>query len=226
MMFLPYEERLGALLHPRTHEHHAAVSAATLPLYQQHDVSMVPDRTVQDAIASDAVSRRVLGKGLAPRPGDLVGVRLNLNIMKSKRVPIQTVHAGNGRGGHRQGRGFYSGTVIDYRKVISLIDAYFNVNQSARDRICKGIDAKHPMGSIDGILTEAEPSFEGIEVRFNPHDVSLFVDMANRPIRWASDVTVYGTRAYVRGMVEYFTPMTAPARAGDSPCAVVFSDLP
>lgn len=193
------------------------------PLYRERELSLLSDRKARQALEADTTSRRILGKGLKPRSGDLVGVRLNINVLKSQGIAVQTIHAGNERGGYRANRGFFSGEVITYRKCVTLGDCYFNVHQKGREAIAAGRAAKYPMASIDGVYRpNAWHSLDGIEVRFNPHREHLFVDMANRPVRWAEEVTIYGHRAYARGMIEYYTENTAPVKAGDAPSAVCF----
>ena len=54
---------------------------------------------VSKLLEQDATASRVLEKGLVPAAGDLVGVRLNLNVLKSTGQAIQTIHrATNARG--------------------------------------------------------------------------------------------------------------------------------
>ena len=67
-----------------------------------------------------------------------------------------------------------------------------------------------------------EPSLDGVEIRFDPRRWHLFVDTDNRPIRWAESVTVYGHRAYARGVLVYYDEQSAPAKCGDAPSEVVF----
>lgn len=177
---------------------------------------------VIEALQHDAVARRILAKGCAPRAGEFVGVRLNLNVLKATGIPVQTLHAGNQSGGHQRNKGFYRGAVLAYEAAVTLRDAYFNVHQKAREEIASGRAAKSPMASVDGILTRKAPSLDGVEVRFNPMREHLFTDTAHRPIRWAQEVTICGHRAYVRGEVEYYTPASAPEKAGDALSAVIW----
>jgi len=65
-------------------------------------------------------------------------------------------------------------------------------------------------------------SFDGIEVSFNPKRVHLFVDAENFAVQYAEHATVLGHRAYVRGLVRYFTQSNAPRQEGDSPSDVKF----
>lgn len=133
-------------------------------------------------------------------------MRLNLNIWKSRKVPVQTLHKGSGSGRHRQNAGFYGGSVLWYQKTVTLRDCYFNVAQSGREQIASGAESKHPIASVDGVLVEDEAhSFDGIEARFNPMDTHLFITADNRAIRWAEEVTIYAHRCYCRGAILYHT---------------------
>ena len=184
--------------------------------------AVVDDAVVERALAEDKVSARVIAKNLRPQPGDLVGVRLNLNIFKSRGVPIQTLHKGNGSGRHKHNAGFFNGTVLWYQKIVVLRDAYFNVGQSGREKIASGAESKHPIASVDGVLVaDHAPSLDGIEVRFNPLTTHLFIDSDNRAIRWAEEVTVYAHRVYCRGQILYHTELTAPPKAGPSPSIAI-----
>lgn len=193
------------------------------PLYAPRNIVMQSDADIAAALAADKAAAKVLAKGITPQDGDLVGVRLNLNVLKSQGVLVQTLHAGNRSAGYKANKGFYNGNVLAYQKFVTLREAYFNVSQGGRHKIASGLDSKHPMASVDGILCQQpDADFSGIEVGFNPHRIHLFTDSDNRPVRFAEEVTIYGHRAYVRGYVEYYTADTAPAKVGDAPSAVVF----
>lgn len=201
------------------------IDASAHPLYAKRKVKMVSDAAIAHALATDATSRRILGKGLEPAAGDLVGVRLNINVLKNQQVPVQTLHQGNRSGGHRNNRGFYRGQVITYRKWVTLRDVYFTVHQGEREKIASGVSSKTPMASADGLFVAARrPNTDGVEIRFNPVDVHLFVDLNNRPVRWAEEVTIYGHRIYARGLIEHYTSATAPEKVGSAPSRVVFTE--
>lgn len=186
--------------------------------------TIIDDAEIDRALAGDKVCARVMAKQLRPAPGDLVGVRLNLNIWKSRKVPVQTLHKGNGTGRHRKNAGFYNGAVLWYQKIVVLRDAYFNVAQPGREKIASGTESKFPMASVDGVLVDCEePSFEGIEVRFEPMATHLFVTLDNRAIHWAEEVTIYGHRCYCRGAIRFHSELTAPPKAGSSPSIAIFS---
>jgi hypothetical protein len=185
---------------------------------------IIDDAEVERALADDKVCARIMAKQLRPQAGDLVGVRLNLNIFKSRGVPVQTLHKGSGSGRHRQNSGFYGGTVLWYQKIVSLRDCYLNVAQSGREKIASGTESKHPIASADGILMdETAHSFGGMEVRFNPYDTHLFLGPDNRAVRWAEEVTVYAHRVYCRGKIIYHNEATAPPKAGPSPSIAILS---
>ena len=183
---------------------------------------MIDDETVARALAADKTCARVLAKGLRPTAGDLVGGRLNLNLFKSSKIAVQTIHKGNRSGRYKEGAGFFNGESLWYQSAVVLAGCYFNVSQRGREQIASGSVSKFPMASCDGLLVDdADPSLEGVEIRFDPKRVHLFVDTENRPVRWAESVTVYGHRAYARGVIVYYDENTAPPKAGDSPSAVV-----
>lgn len=184
---------------------------------------MIDDATVARALAADKTCARVLAKGRRPAPGDLVGVRLNLNLFKSQKIAVQTIHKGNRSGRYKDGAGFYNGESLWYQKAVVLAGCYFNVSQPGREKIATGEVSKFPMASIDGqLVDDPEPSLDGIEIRFCPKRWHLFVDTENRPVRWAESVTVYGHRAFARGVVVYYDEATAPTRCGDAPSQVMF----
>jgi hypothetical protein len=200
----------------------AVMEASTHALYQTRSIVMVSDEVVEEALASDATSKRIMSKGLAPAVGDIVGIRLNLNLIKSKGVPVQTVHAGKRSDGYTRNKGLYNGSAIAYHKVVTLEKAYFNVSQKGREDVASGAVSKFPLASVDGAFMDTVPDFSGLEISFNPKRVRLFCDSENRPIRFAEQATIYGNRIYVRGRVEYYTMDTAPAKGGNSPCSIVF----
>lgn len=184
---------------------------------------MVDDDMVARALAGDKTCARVMAKGLRPAAGDLVGVRLNLNLFKSQNVAVQTIHKGNCSGRYKDGAGFFNGSPLRYEKAVVLASCYFNVSQPGREKIASSTVSKFPMASCDGeFVDDPNPSLDGVEIRFDPKKVHLFVDTDNRPVRWAERVTVYGHRAYARGVLVYYDEETAPPKAGDAPSAVVF----
>lgn len=180
---------------------------------------LLSDADVRALLDVDTVAQRVLAKGEAPRPGDLVGVRLNLNVLKTTGQALQTLHKPTNRSGYRRNQGFYNGEACGYAQAVVLREAYFNVSQGGREAIATGQHHKFPMASIDGTLvsTQAPEGFEGVEVSFNPRTQHLFVDSTHQAVRSAEEVVILGHRAYARGRIEYHTEATAPARAGDFP---------
>lgn len=202
----------------------ARILASAHPLYRLHTLALPSDEKVTQALEADAVARRILAKGARPAAGTLVGVRLSLNILKARGIAVQTIHAGNDRGGHRKNKGFYGGSVLDYRKSVCLKDAYFNVSQSGREKIASGQESKFPMASVDGELIDSEvpDSVWGVECRFNPYDLHTFADLNNRSIWYATEVTLVGHRAYCRGEIVFHTHETAPPKVGSTSSAVIF----
>lgn len=181
---------------------------------------------VQGAIQADATAHRIHRKGMAPSAGDLVGVRLNLNILRLTGVLVHSIHRATSKNGHQRGFGFCRGEVISYRQVVTLRNAFFNVNQTGRDAIASGAMSKHPMASVDGAFVESGPcdlvDLSGIEVSFNPKRTHLFVDGSGFAIRRADEVTLFAHRAYARGDIEYFNSATAPPKSGHAPSSARF----
>tara|TARA_R110002153_G_scaffold79293_2_gene202449 strand:+ start:4536 stop:13427 length:8892 start_codon:yes stop_codon:yes gene_type:complete len=171
---------------------------------------------VDEALSSDKKSVEVLSKGLKPKEGDKVGVRLNLNVLKSKKIPIQTVHKGtNSKYKEVNGTsGFFRGEAIDYAPAVTLKNAYFNTDQRGIYKIKNGITNKTPVASVDGEYREVlldNTSFDGVEIKFNPMVSNLFVNAENdKPIRSVEEATVVGVRVYGRGKIEYFTEENKP----------------
>lgn len=202
----------------------ANLSAETSPLYRKRRIDVLTADMVRDALETDFNSRRVLAKGITPKPGDLVGVRVNISVENNTGVAIQTVHAGSNREGYKNNAGFWDGEAITYQQVVVVKDAYFNVQQKRREDIAAGLKKK-PMASVDGNFVRADNgNFDGIEILFNPRRVHLFVDAEGHPIRYAEEVTVLGHRAYARGRIEYYTRETAPEKIGVTPSSVRFED--
>jgi hypothetical protein len=194
-------------------------------LYRTRHLQPETPQTIARAMATDAVAQRILAKGIPLSHGQVVGVRLNLSIIKSTGVAVHTIHRGGTGTGYQNGRGLYRGEVISYLPVVRLQHAWFNVHQKARQDIASGAASKSPMASIDGslVLSEEPWNFDGVEVSFQPKRVHLFVDAANQAVQYAEQVTIMGHRAYARGRMRYFESRTAPPQAGHAPSEVVFA---
>ena len=173
---------------------------------------------VDQALRTDAKSVEVMGRGHELAHGQLVGARLNLNVLKNTKVPVLTLHKATNKDGYKVGKGFYKGTPLQYHHVVTLKNAHFNVDQKGREDIATGKQSKFPMASVDGEYQHhAAHSFDGVEARFNPMQHHLFVDPDGRAIRSAEEVTLHGHRAYLRGKIEYHSAKTAPKRRGEHP---------
>lgn len=179
---------------------------------------------LQKLLMQDATSWRIQQKESFPKKEQLVGVRLNLNILKTTGKAVQTLHEASNEIGYKKNQGFYKGQACGYAEIVVLKNAYFNVNQTARDNIATGKNHKYPMASIDGNLQglAAPEKFEGIEIRFNPRDHHLFVDQNNHAIRCAEEVVIVGHRAYARGKIEYYTNENSPKKKGVAPSKTLF----
>lgn len=215
------------------------IDAEDHPLYKKRtedDIKLHSPEKVINALKGDATSVRIMSKKDDPKHGDLVGARLNINVLKntskkdidgkpilSTGIPILTLHKNTNTSQYKRGQGFYKGEARAYQQVATLNNAHFNVHQKGREAIATGKMNKHPMASVDGNYdAKAKPNFDGVEARFNPMDHHLFVDNNGHAIRSAEHVTLHGHRAYLRGKIEYHTPETAPKRAGDAPSKTAF----
>ena len=195
--------------------------AKSSPLYKTRtaaQVGVMSTAQANEALQTDATARRILEKGITPQPGDVVGVRLNLNVLKKTGVPVMTIHKGSKGDGYKSNRGLWGGEAITYQPVVTVKDAYLNVHQAAREKIATGADSKSPMASVDGKFSTGH-SFDGVEFRFNPKREHLFRDGLGRVLKRADEVTLYGNSVYARGEIEYYGPEDVPARAGDAATA-------
>lgn len=190
------------------------------PLHRERQSYSVDTVKTQEALLTDATAKRILEKEEMIRIGDRVGIRLNLNVLRNTGFAVQTIHRGRKESnGYQHNKGFWHGVVIGYAEAVTLKNAFFNVNQMARELIATNQHNKFAMASIDGdfLRTDEKANLDGVEIRFNPKQTHLFVDEKNQAIRYAEEVTIVGHRAYARGKILYHTLETAPLRAGDAP---------
>lgn len=198
------------------HEPHptSCANAKEHPLYQHKAFQPLSAPEVTAALSSDPVCQRILAKQLKPESGQLVGIRLNLNVLKHTGLAMQTVHKAPLKDQRHLNKGFFNGEALHYQQAVTLHNAYFNVDQNARELIASGERAKSAMASIDGEYDDAPiTQLEGIEISFNPIKTHLFVDSNGYAIRFAEHVTICGHRAYASGRIEWHSLETAPERA-------------
>jgi len=153
-------------------------------------------QSVNKALETDKTSQRILGKGVQLELGQKVGVRLNLNVLKSTGVPVQTVHDKTA-----------SGEALSYSGAVMLRNVNFTVNQNSRQKIVTFQENKNPMASVDGSFVSSDletMNFDGVKAIFNPFKHNTFVDVSGRPIKSASEVSVIGNNVYLRGDIEYY----------------------
>lgn len=186
--------------------------------------------TIQEwkqALLEDKTARKILDRQIEIAPGKLVGARLNLNILKTTGLAIQTLHDGGGVR-YKTNHGLFDGLAIGYGPVVILKNAYFNVSQPLRESIASGLKHKQPMASVDGefIAIQSTDTPEGIEIRFNPKQTHLFIDKDNRAVHSAEEVTIVGHRVYARGKINYHTLDSAPPRAGNFPSCAKLEPTP
>jgi hypothetical protein len=201
------------------------IQAGISPLYARRSaelVGMITDEVAMKALQSDATARRIIAKGNVITPGQRVGSRLNINVLKSTGIAVNTIHAGKSGDGYKANRGWWDGEVLSYRPAVTLRNAYFNVHQGLREKIAAGTAAKSPMASVDGEFVDAAPCFDGIEVHFNPKREHLFVTEDGCAVRYADEVTIQANSVFARGRVEFYSSDNAPPRAGSAPSRVRF----
>jgi hypothetical protein len=202
--------------------------AESSPLYENRtaeQVGVVSDKKADQALQSDATSRKMLAKGIIVKMGQLVGARLNINVLKNTGVPTVTVHKATNKEGYKKGKGFFRGEVLTYQATVSLKNAYMNVDQKGREKIASGQGSKFPMASVDGEFNATnQHNYDGVEFRFNPHREHLFIDKFGRALKFAEEVTIYGDHVFARGKIEYYKPDEIPDRAGGAKTAARLFD--
>lgn len=155
------------------------------------------DNIVNEALNTDATSKRIISKGSVISDNQKIGVRLNLNVMKNTGVPIQTMHDKTA-----------TGEALKYSAAVMVKDAVLNVNQNARRKIVTFQENKFPMASVDGgFLSDNldQMDFSGVKAFFNPFKHNVFVDASGRPIKSASEATIVGNTVFLRGDIEYYS---------------------
>lgn len=195
--------------------------ASQSPLFERRSperVLTISRAAAAMAVRQDAVARRILAKRVTVEEGDRIGARLNSNVLKSTGVAVNTLHRGSKGDGYTRNKGWWGGEVVAYAQVVTLRNAFLNVHQVERERIATGQTGKGPMASVDGEFVATNlPSFDGVEVRFNPKRDTLFRDRDGCAVRRADEATVVGHSVFLRGVIEYYGEEDVPARAGDSP---------
>ena len=186
------------------------------PLYQTRtpeQARMVTKRDFDAAVMGTKTGQRIMDKNIQIKDGDYVGIRLDLNILRSTGVPVQAVHQGK-EATHEKGAGFYNGEVIKYAPWVTLKNVRFKIQQGAREKIASGKESKSPMGSADGQFVNTDkPNFDGIELRFNPNREHLFRDAMGRAVKYADEVTTTRNGIFARGNIEYFGEEDVPPSA-------------
>ena len=131
-------------------------------------------------------------------------VRLNLGSMFEKAgVPgklfVQTLHPVSSK----TGKANY-GVAHSYGRAFTIKDATFAVNPLATALIKNKVSDKFPMASVNGRIDyEQEGSLEGEVLSFNPFNNVAFVDSQGRFVKSVEEATVYGSKVYARGRIEY-----------------------
>ena len=160
------------------------------------------DFTDQEAEAALPKKEKVKFNKHKTEPIQKGAVRLNLNSKFNKEGVagpqfVQTLHPIN-----KDGKPNY-GKAHSYGRSFTLKNATFSVNPLARAVIGYKIKNKYPMASVDGEVVNTDGSLEGEVLSFNPFRENAFVDSQGRPVKSADEVTVYGTKAYARGNIQY-----------------------
>lgn len=190
-----------------------------LKLYKPEHI--FTEEEFEKVLNTDLVARLVKKKHNNLKQGDIVGVRLNLNITKvSPKHVFISIHKGEDNSRDKtkylKNRSFFTGEIIDYSRAIFISNAFFNVNQLAREQVASGQVSNFPMASVDGTFEKKDipEGFNGIHVKFNPMYQHLFVDEEGYAIKYAEEVVVLGHRAYACGKIVYHNNETAPKQMG------------
>jgi hypothetical protein len=192
------------------------VNESDLALFSLPTTNKITQEQVDEALSTDKTSQRILAKGINPKTGDNVGVRLNLNVFKNTKVPVQTVHKGSNTDNYKKVNGVvgnFRGEALTYKAAVTIKDAHFNTHQKSVYEVKNKIKNKFPLASVDGKYQEVpldKQNYSGVEIGFNPMKNSLFVDSDGKPVKRADEVTIVGTKVYARGNVEYFTEENKP----------------
>lgn len=188
----------------------SGIEAEDHPCYQTSRIVRVPpDECVQEALGRTAQGRALASSLITDRA--LVGARLNLNILRATGVCVNSVHSGAKGDGYKRNKGLWRQKVIALLPVVQLKHAYCNVHQSARAKIATGAINKQPCASVDGNIVLDQPyRFDGVELCFNPHRESLFLDPLGLAVHSVEHATVCGHRVYARGRMTYYRRSEAP----------------
>jgi hypothetical protein len=176
----------------------------------------ITEAQVQKALQTDKTAQRIIAKGIDPKQGENVGIRLNLNVFKNTGVPVQSIHKGNKTDAFKKvdgTSGNFRGEVINYAPAVTLKDVYLNTNQKSIYEVKNKIKNKFPLASVDGKFQDVpfdKQDLTGTELRFNPFNTQLFETLDGKPVRFIEEATVSGTRVFARGKIEYFTEANKP----------------
>ena len=169
---------------------------------------MLTNEAERQALNTDKNSVRIINENNEVNVGDIVGVRLNLNVLKNTGVPVQTLHQKSA-----------SGKALKYATAVTIKNPTLFVNQGAREKIATFQENKFPMASVNGEFVSAsidDTNFDGVKAVFNPFKTNVFMDVAGRPIKSASEATIIGNDVFLRGEIEYYDfadPIVTAGRA-------------
>jgi len=180
-------------------------NAEDSPLYRTRNVDevgvmrdgrIISNKITDEALSTDATSRKIIAKESVIEDGQQVGIRLNLNVMKNTGVPVQTMHDKSA-----------SGEALRYSPAVTVRNPVLYVNQGARKKIATFQENKFPMASVNGEFMSDQidqMDFNGVKAFFNPFKQNVFVDASGRPIKSAEEATIIGNTVILRGEIEYF----------------------
>ncbi len=176
----------------------------------------VTEAQVKKALKTDKTAQRIIAKGIKPKQGENVGIRLNLNVFKNTGIPVQSIHKGTKTDAFKKvdgTSGNFRGEVINYAPAVTLKDVYLNTHQKSIYEVKNKIKNKFPLASVDGKFQDVpfdKQNLTGTELRFNPFNTQLFETLEGKPVRFVEEATVSGTRVFARGKIEYFTEANKP----------------
>ena len=188
----------------------------TITLFQKVTPKKITKAEVDEALSKDKTAQKIIAKNVKVNTGDKVGVRLNLNVLKTTGVPVQTVHRGGASDSYKKADGvvgFFKGEAIKYDAAVTLKDAYFNTHQKSIYEVKNGIKNKFPLASVDGLYQDIDlesQDLTGAEIRFNPMNTQLFETLDGKPVKYAEEATMVGNRVFARGKIEFYNEDNKP----------------
>ena len=178
--------------------------ATDSPLYRVRDAAealmfrgtpLSDEVWIAEALSTDATSKRIMAKDIKISDGQKVESEAELNVMKNRGVPVQTMHDKTA-----------NGEALRYSAAVMVKNPLF-VNQNAKEKDPHLPREQFPMASVNGEFMSTKLSqmdYNGVKAFFNPFKHNVFVDASGRPIKSADEATIVGSTVFLRGNIEYY----------------------